>query len=179
MGIQLRLATIDEKPQLEALIEASARELSRGYYTDTQIEAAIRHVFGVDSELIADGTYFVAEVDGTVAGCGGWSQRTTLFGGDRSSGPRQSGKLDPSVDAAKIRAFFVHPAWARRGVGKAILEHCEAKARAAGFRRTELMATLPGVPFYRELGYKGTERLSYDAGGTPVEFVPMSRNLVD
>lgn len=178
MGIQLRPATIDEKPQLDALIEASARDLSRGYYTDAQIEAAVRHVFGVDSELIADGTYFVAEVDGALAGCGGWSQRKNLFGGDRSV-TRQSGKLDPSVDAAKIRAFFVHPAWARRGVGKAILKHCEAEARAAGFRRTELMATLPGVPFYRELGYEGTERLTYDAGGTPVEFVPMSRSLMD
>jgi GNAT superfamily N-acetyltransferase len=161
---------------LEALVEQSARMLSKGFYTDAQTDAAITHVFGVDSELVADGSYFVAEVDGTLAGCGGWSKRSTLFGGDRYGG-RTSGLLDPATDAAKIRAFFVGPDFARLGVGSAILDACETAARAAGYTRGELMATLSGVPFYSVRGYRAAARVRLDLGGVDVDFVPMTKNF--
>lgn len=177
MPTTLRAATAAETPALEALIAASARALGRGYYTDAETEAAITHVFGVDSALVADGTYLVAEVDGALAGCGGWSARRTLFGGDRFAA-RADDALDPTVDAARIRAFFVAPAFARRGVGAAILRACETAAATAGFGRTELMATLPGVPFYAAYGYVAATAIDYDCGGVPVRFVPMSRALL-
>lgn len=176
MDLHLRPARDDEIALLEDLIARSARVLSRGYYSPVEIEAAVEHVFGVDSELIADGTYFVAEADGMVAGCGGWSRRKTLFGSDRA-GSREAGYLDPARDAAKVRAFFVHPDWARRGVGQAILARCESEARAAGFTACELMATLPGVPFYRRMGYRGEEPIQYQAGGVTLRFVPMRKTL--
>jgi GNAT superfamily N-acetyltransferase len=176
MHLVLRPAIRREIPALEALINRSARDLSRGYYSPEEIAAAIEHVFGVDTELIEDGTYLVAEVDGTLAGCGGWSRRKTLFGSDRSAS-RESGTLDPETEPAKIRAFFVHPDWARRGIGQAILARCEAEARRAGFRACELMATLPGVPFYRAMGYEGDTPITYDAGGVTLAFVPMRKEL--
>jgi len=172
----LRRATAEDKPAIAALIERSARGLSRDDYADGQIEAAVARVFGVDSELIEDGTYVVAEAGGRLVGCGGWSRRRTLFGGDQAAS-REAGLLDPATDAAKIRAFFVDPDWARRGVATAILERCEAEAREAGFRAAELMATLPGVKFYRARGYEGDERISYDAEVTAIEFVPMRKRL--
>lgn len=195
--LHVRPATADEIPALERLIAASARQLSHGFYTEAEAEAAIAHVFGVDSELVADGTYLVAERDRSdsdgadlvangghggpaggpiLAGCGGWSRRATLFGGDRFAG-RQSGLLDPARDAAKIRAFFVAPDAARRGVGAALLQACEAAAAAAGFARTELMATLPGVPFYTAHGYVGGAEIALDCGGVPVRFLPMTKML--
>ena len=177
MNFLLRKARLDERPALEKLIALSARGLSRDDYSDAEIEAAIAHVFGVDTDLIHDQTYFVAERDGTLIGCGGWSKRKTLFGGD-NFGAREGGWLDPQTDAAKIRAFFVHPDWARRGVGRAIIEACEAEARAAGFVALEMMATLPGVKMYRALGYTGDARVSYMAGSVPLEFVPMRKKLV-
>ena len=161
---------------LNQLITASARRLSLGFYTPAQIEAAITHVFGVDSELVDDGTYLVVEAGGQLLGCGGWSRRATLFGGDDFAG-RQSGLLDPARDAAKIRAFFVAPEAARRGVGAALLQACETAAAQAGFTRTELMATLPGVPFYTSNFYVPGPAISIDCGGTAVEFVPMSKQL--
>ena len=174
----LRKAKLEDRPVLEALIADSARGLSRGHYTDAQIEAALQGAFGVDSELIADGTYFVAESNGEIVGCGGWSRRQTLFGGDAQPG-RRSDLLDPSRDAARIRAFFVHPAWARRGIGRAILGRCEAEARSCGFRSTELLATLPGHRFYRRLGYEGDERIAYAlSGGVSIDFIPMRKALV-
>ena len=124
---RIRRATLDERPALERLIAESARGLSRADYSDEQIEAAIAAVFGVDTDLIHDGTYYVAEASGQFVGCGGWSRRRTLFGGDRYA-VRDSGELDPATEAAKIRAFFVHPEWARRGVGAAILAACERDA---------------------------------------------------
>jgi GNAT superfamily N-acetyltransferase len=172
----IRPALASEVPALEALIAASARRLSQGYYTPEQTEAAITHVFGVDSELVADGSYLVAEAADGVLGCGGWSQRATLFGGDRFAG-RESGRLDPARDAAKIRAFFVAPQAARRGVGAALLQACETAAAAAGFARTELMATLPGVPFYAAYGYEAAAPISLDCGGVMVGFVPMAKLL--
>lgn len=177
MDFILRKASLEDGPAISRLIELSARGLSRADYTDEQIEAAIREVFGVDSELIRDGTYIVAEAEGRLIGCGGWSRRGTLFGGDQYAG-RESKELDPSSEAARIRAFFVHPEWARLGVGRAILERCEHEARAYGFRSLELMATLPGLKFYRSLGYKGSERVTYRLGqGTMIDFVPMRKEL--
>jgi GNAT superfamily N-acetyltransferase len=175
--VSIRPALAAEIPALEALITASARILSQGYYTQEETEAAIAHVFGVDSELVADGTYLVVEgEDGAILGCGGWSKRATLFGGDRFAG-RASGLLDPARDAAKIRAFFVAPEAARRGVGAALLKACEDAAATAGFSRTELMATLPGEPFYAVHGYQPQPGISFDCDGVPVRFVPMTKLL--
>jgi GNAT superfamily N-acetyltransferase len=173
----IRPARLDERPALEALIALSARELSRGDYTDGQLDRAIGTVFGVDTELIEDGTYLVAEIEGALAGCGGWSRRKTLFGADGRA-DREPGFLDPAVDAAKIRAFFVHPGFARRGVGRAIYDACEAGARAAGFGTLELMATLPGERLYRTLGFVGSQPIEYDmGGGLMIRFVPMRKSL--
>jgi len=172
----IRPATLADKPVLEALIARSARELSKGDYTPEQVEGALRGAFGVDTQLILDGTYFAVELDDRIVGCGGWSRRSTLFGGDTRAG-RDAGELDPRVDAAKIRAFFVDPDYARRGIGRAILEHCEAQAALHGFRRFELMATLPGVRLYEQCGYVGTTRTSYPLGpDLAIEFVPMSKS---
>lgn len=177
MSFSLRKATLGDRASLEVLIADSARGLSRGDYTSEQIEAALGAAFGVDSELIRDGTYFVAEVDGEIVGCGGWSFRRTLFGSDAQAG-RRSELLDPARDSARIRAFFIHPDWARRGIGTAILERCEAEARAHGFRSAELLATLPGERFYRALGYTGRERVEHRLrDGVTIDFVPMRKNL--
>jgi GNAT superfamily N-acetyltransferase len=176
-ALSLRKAILDDRPALERLIAESARGLSRPDYTDVQIEAALGTAFGVDSELIRDGTYFVAEAGAELVGCGGWSKRRTLFGGDAQPG-RRSELLDPQRDAARIRAFFVHPNWARRGVGRAILERCELEARAQGFRSVELLATLPGHKFYRTLGYTGDERIAHElSDGVRIDFIPMSKPL--
>ncbi len=166
MSIRIRTATHDEVPVLRELIEASVRQLQAHDYTEKQREAALRTVFGVDSQLIADGTYLVADAsdaqggDGkpTIAGCGGWSKRKTLFGGDQWSG-REDSLLDPARDAAKIRAFFIHPAWARQGVGTLILDACESAARAAGFTRFEMGATLTGVKLFGVKGYATIKRM--------------------
>jgi len=173
----IRPATLADKPALTDLIARSARELSAGDYTPEQVEGALRGAFGVDTQLITDRTYFVAEEDGKLVACGGWSKRRTLFGGDARSG-RDAAELDPAVDAAKIRAFFVDPAYARRGLGSAILDRCEAEARACGFRRFEMMATLPGARLYARYGYSGTERVQYEMEpGLSIEFIPMSKKV--
>ncbi|HVF66971.1 MAG TPA: GNAT family N-acetyltransferase [Pyrinomonadaceae bacterium] len=177
MDYVIRKARLDDREAIELLIAGSARSLSREDYSERQIESAIRTVFGVDTDLIVDGTYFVAEDSGTLVGCGGWSKRRTLFGGDRFAS-RDSGGLDPAVDAARVRAFFVHPEYARRGIGRAILSLCESEAKADGFRAIELMATLPGVRLYRACGYEGGERVEYELGDDAViEFVPMRKQL--
>ena len=179
MPYQIRPATASDKPQLEALIARSARELSKADYTPDQIEAALRGAFGVDSQLIQDGTYFVVESDGECIGCGGWSYRRTLFGGDARA-ERDASALDPHQDAAKIRAFFIDPAHARRGLGQALLERCESEARAHGFSRCELMATLPGVRLYAARGYVAlSEMIHYPLGssGLTIQFVPMGKPL--
>jgi len=155
---RVRPATRADIPQLSQVIERSARELQREDYTDRQIESAIETIFGVDTTLIDDGTYLVVEIESEIVACGGWSKRKTLFGGDRWT-QREDDLLDPAVDAAKIRAFFVHPAWARRGLGTLLLESCENAARAAGFRRFEMGATLTGVHLYERRGYKEVERI--------------------
>jgi GNAT superfamily N-acetyltransferase len=157
MKIRIRLAEAGDIPRLQELIQASVRGLQARDYTAAQLENALRSVYGVDTQLISDGTYFAAvetESSGAalLVGCGGWSKRKTLYGGDQWK-DREDSLLDPAKDAAKIRAFFVHPAWARRGIGGMILEACEAAAEAAGFRRLEMGATLTGIPFYRAKGY--------------------------
>ncbi|MEO8603724.1 MAG: GNAT family N-acetyltransferase [bacterium] len=171
----LRRAVADEIPALQALITASARGLAGDDYSPAQIEAALGSAWGVDSELIRDQTYFVAELDGCMAGCGGWSFRATLFGADAQAG-RSSARLDAAVDAARIRAFFVRPDWARRGVGRALLEHCEAAARVHGFRAAQLMATLPGVRLYQRFGYVAAAPQDHPLpGGLRIPFVPMHK----
>jgi GNAT superfamily N-acetyltransferase len=176
-GIAIRPAQAAEIAALERLIAASARALSQGFYTDRETEAAITHVFGVDSDLVADGTYLVAEEAGDIVGCGGWSRRRTLFGGDRFAG-RESGLLDPAVDAARIRAFFIAPGHARKGIATRLLAACEQAAARAGFTRTALMATLPGVPFYAAHGYRPGAETMHHCGDTPVRFVPMDKTLL-
>jgi GNAT superfamily N-acetyltransferase len=157
MPISIRLARSQDILALNQLIPTSVRALSAGYYTPAQIESAIVHIFGVDSQLIDDGTYYVAMADEQIAGCGGWSKRKTLFGGDQMKSAADN-LLDPEHDAARIRAFFVHPAWSRRGIGRAIIEACEHAARRDGFHSMELVATLPGEPLYAALGYAVTRR---------------------
>jgi GNAT superfamily N-acetyltransferase len=158
MEITIRVAVMDDVPALQTLIPHSARELSQGYYTPQQIESAIKYIFGVDTQLITDRTYYVAEAAGQMAGCGGWSKRKTMFGGDQMKAA-QDPMLDPTADAGRIRAFFTHPAWARKGIGRRIIQACEEAARAEGFTRLELVATLPGEPLYAAMGYAVTERL--------------------
>ena len=181
--IRIRAATNQDVPRLERLIAASVRELQAQDYSTEQREAALQSVFGVDSQLIADGTYLVAEArpsdptspeaeesDETtvagmprLAGCGGWSRRTTLFGGDQWTA-RQDDLLDPAHDAAKIRAFFIHPLWARRGLATKILEACEAAAREAGFKRYEMGATLTGVKLFEARGYIPMRKIEISIG---------------
>jgi len=176
-AIVVRVATPADLPALRELIPASVRELSRGYYTPEQIESAIRHVFGVDTQLVEDGTYFVAHEGEALAGCGGWSRRNTLFGGDQmKSGPDPL--LYPETEPARIRAFFVRPGFARRGVGSRILEACVRAAREDGFRSLELAATLPGEPLYRAFGFETRERLdTLLPDGVKIPFIRMWRAL--
>ncbi len=171
-----RLARSDDVAALTELIAASARGLSGGHYSDAQVEAALRGAFGVDTGLIADGTYYLAEADGMPVACGGWSRRRALFGGDAYHGATQD-RLDPATEPARIRAFFVHPAWARRGLGLALLDLCEQGALAAGFRRLTLMATLPGLALYLRAGYVAQTPQDIDLNGTLIRFVPMAKAL--
>jgi GNAT superfamily N-acetyltransferase len=175
MAYKIRKAFIDECAALTKLIAISARGLSIHDYTAEQIEGALRGTYGVDSQLVKDGTYFVVEAGTQIVGCGGWSRRRTIFGGDHF-GQRDDAALDPRVDAAKIRAFFIHPNHARQGIAKLILTHCEAEAIAYGFSRFELMATLPGLPFYAAQGYEqGAPILHTLDDDLTIEFVPMTK----
>ncbi len=161
MIVQIRLAQLEDIPLLEDLIRDSVSVLSVPYYTATQINSALAHVFGPDTQLILDGTYFLAEADNQIAGSGGWSKRKTLFGGDRAKSVADS-LLDPTTDAARIRAFYVHPHWSRKGIATKILAACEDAARLAGFGRIELAATLPGEPLYLARGYRKCEPIQID-----------------
>ena len=173
----LRPATPHDLPALQALIPLSVRGLSHGYYTDAQVESAIRHVFGPDTQLIADETYFVAEAGAEIVGCGGWSRRRTLYGGDQSKAGEDE-ILDPGSDPARIRAFFVHPDWARQGIGSRLLHTCSQAAREAGFHRLELMATLPGEALYEALGFAAKERVeTVLPDGIVIAFVRMERAI--
>lgn len=202
--MRIRRAVSDDLPALRVLIEMSVRGLQATDYTPPQIEGALASVYGVDSRLIADGTYFAVErapgetvgppregvqgeareaeqgtgrADGesAIIGCGGWSRWRTLFGGDHFGG-REDVVLDPHHDAAKIRAFFVHPAWARRGIGRMILDACERAAREAGYSALEMGATLTGVPFYQAMGYTTVEALEVPlANGASLPIVRMRK----
>lgn len=178
MEAAFRKATLDDRPAIAELIAVSARGLSQGDYTEEQIESAIATgVFGVDTQLIGDETYYVAEFDGRMVGCGGWGRRRTLFGGDRHF-QRGAEELDSKSEPARIRAFFVHPECARRGIGRGILERCESDARAHDFRSTELMATLPGEKLYGALGYDVVERVEYEMeDGVMIPLVRMRKEL--
>ena len=181
MLLQVRQAVPADVAALQDLIRASVLGLQAADYTPEQLELALDRVFGVDTQLIEDGTYFVAEAwagdDRVIAGCGGWSKRKTLFGSDHCAG-REDALLDPLCDAAKIRAFFVHPGWARRGVGSRILEVCEAAAVAAGFRRLEMGATLTGVPLYLARGYVEREHRQVPlVPGLSLPIVHMEKDL--
>jgi GNAT superfamily N-acetyltransferase len=181
MLLQVRQAVPADVAALQDLIRASVLGLQAADYTPEQLELALDRVFGVDTQLIEDGTYFVAEAwagdDRVIAGCGGWSKRKTLFGSDHCAG-REDALLDPLRDAAKIRAFFVHPGWARRGVGSRILEVCEAAAAAAGFRRLEMGATLTGVPLYLARGYVEREQRQVPlVPGLSLPIVHMEKHL--
>jgi len=175
--VQFRRASLDDIPAIERLIALAARGLSRDDYSEEQIEAALGSALGVDSQLVRDGTYFVAETDGTLVACGGWSWRKTLFGSDGQA-DREPESLDPTRDAARIRAFFVHPDWARRGLGRTTLELCEAEARSSGFTSAELMATLPGERLYRTCGYASEDSIQHTLpGGVAIQFVPMRKHF--
>jgi len=172
-----RLATERDIAAIEALIPVSVRTLQAPYYTGAQMDAAIGPVFGVDRQLIRDGSYFVVEEDGQVIGCGGWSRRASLCGSDRGRGPDEA-ELDPAVDPARIRAFFVHPRWARRGIGRSLMAACEAAIAVAGFRTVVIMSTLAGEPLYAAHGYRVTERSEAElAGGLSLPVVRMERTL--
>jgi GNAT superfamily N-acetyltransferase len=178
---QIRKALAADIARLREVIEASVRGLQAEDYSPAQIEGALASVYGVDSRLIADGTYLVAEVlqsqNTEIVACGGWSKRNTLYGGDQYAG-REDSLLDPARDAAKIRAFFVHPKWARRGIGGLILEACENAAREAGFTRLEMGATLSGVAFYRAKGYEAAENQEVPLGnGQSLPIVRMAKRI--
>jgi GNAT superfamily N-acetyltransferase len=154
MAATIRLAALEDVPTLQELIAESVRALSLPYYSEWEIDSALVHVFGVDRQLIHDATYFVAEIEGQIVGCGGWSKRKTLFGGDQAQSARVDELLNPEMDAARVRAFYVHPQWSRRGIGRQILKACEEAARESGFTMLELIATLPGEPLYSAQGYE-------------------------
>jgi GNAT superfamily N-acetyltransferase len=176
MNYQLRTATHADEPALRALIARSIRTLGAGDYSAEQIEAALQGAFGVDTALIRDETYFVVSTEaGELVACGGWSRRRTLFGSDQRA-ERDESWLDPQRESARIRAFFVDPAHARRGLGRAILDHSEAQAAAAGFSSFELMATLPGVRLYEKCGYLAGGEVDHPIGeGLSIRFVPMRK----
>jgi GNAT superfamily N-acetyltransferase/tRNA(Leu) C34 or U34 (ribose-2'-O)-methylase TrmL len=166
-----RLATPDDVPTVVALMDAAIGELQKGFLDPDQIESS-RAIMGLDRQLIDDGTYFVVELDDVVVGCGGWSRRATLYGGDHSAG-RDASLLDPATQPAKVRAMYTHPAYTRRGVGRLILRRCEEAALAEGFRTLDLMSTLSGEPLYRAAGFEPIERVEDPAGGTPVPLIRM------
>jgi GNAT superfamily N-acetyltransferase len=175
MGLVSRVAVREDLPALKPVIDAAIGELQKGFLDAAQIEAS-RAIMGLDAQLIDDGTYFVVEESGRVAGCGGWSRRATLYGGDHSAG-RDAALLDPAVEPAKVRAMYTHPDFARRGVGRLILGLCEGAARAEGFRVLDLMGTMAGRPLYEAAGFRVIEKLSDDAGGVPVPLVRMRKEL--
>jgi GNAT superfamily N-acetyltransferase len=175
MDFASRLATDADADRLRVVMDASIDRLQKGFLTDEQI-ASSRAIMGIDNQLIADGTYYVVEHDGLVAGCGGWSRRATLYGGDSTPG-RDPHLLDPAVDAARVRAMYTDPAFARQGVGRLILTLCERAAAAEGFTRLELMGTMSGQPLYTAYGFVAVEEVVDDRGGAPVPLVKMEKQI--
>ena len=170
-----RIARREDTDALRMLMDASIAELQKGFLDDAQI-AASRAIMGLDTQLIDDGTYFIVECDGEIAGCGGWSRRATLYGGDHSSA-RDASLLDPRTDAARVRAMSTPPAHTRKGIGRLILSLCEEAARAEGYSSVQLMATMAGVPLYTASGYEPHEEILDDRGGVPVPLVRMTKRL--
>ncbi len=175
--MKIRVATADDLPAMRELMRRAIDELQRGFLSAAEVRAS-HAVMGLDTQLVADATYFVAMIDGALAGCGGWSRRATLYGGDHSSDLREPRLLDPRSEAARVRAMYTDPAFTRRGVGRAILEASEAAARAAGFAAAELMATLAGEPLYRASGYVEIERTAAPVDGVDVPLIRMRKPLV-
>jgi len=174
-GLSHRIAGLDDAPALAVVMDAAIAELQKGFLDPAQI-ASSRMIMGLDRQLLADGTYFIVEAEGSIAGCGGWSRRATLYGGDHTPG-RDAALLDPATEAARVRAMYTHPAFARRGVGRLILQLCEAAARAEGFHRVELMATLSGRALYSQCGYQDIEAIEDARGGAPVPLVRMGKAI--
>ena len=170
-----RLASRADLDALKVLMDAAISELQKPFLDQSQI-ASSRAIMGLDTQLIDDGTYFIVEAAGGLAGCGGWSRRATLYGGDQSPG-RSAALLDPAKDAARVRAMYTHPHHTRKGVGRLILSLCEQAARSEGFRKVELMATLAGEPLYRACGYKPRQHVMDDRGGAAVPLVRMTKSL--
>jgi GNAT superfamily N-acetyltransferase len=175
VGLTHRLARREDVDALRVLMDAAISELQKPFLSEGQI-ASSRTIMGLDTQLIDDGTYFIVDADGQLAGCGGWSRRATLYGGDQSPG-RSAALLDPAKDAARVRAMYTHPLHVRKGVGRLILSLCEGAARAEGFGRVEPMATLAGVPLYRAAGYEPREEVTDDRGGVAVPLLRMSKSL--
>lgn len=175
-ALTLRLARPEDMPVLSALMDRAIGELLQDFLPPEGVRASYE-IMGLDTQLIADGTYFVVEDAGSIAGCGGWSRRATLFGGDHSAG-RDAAMLDPKVDAARVRAMYTHPDHTRKGVGRLILDACEAAARAEGFSRVEMAATLGGVPLYRACGYHDIEPFeAVTSTGYRVPLIRMGKGL--
>jgi GNAT superfamily N-acetyltransferase len=201
LPLTIRLATLDDIPALTALINTSVRALHAPFYTQAQIEGSLASVYGTDTTIVQDGNYFVVTIlsqeksnaavpvhstEETIIACGGWSFRSTLYGGDQFSSRDDDNLMNPETDAAKIRAFFVHPDFTRRGIGRMILERCEQEARKRGFKRAEIGATLAGVEFYRRSGYEvlleqGTEGVEERklGNGEVLKLLRMGRKLVE
>ncbi|MGH6894261.1 MAG: GNAT family N-acetyltransferase, partial [Dongiaceae bacterium] len=173
--LQGRLARLEDLDALNALMDLAIGELLKPFLDATQIDSS-RTIMGLDTQLIRDGTYFVVEQDGAIAGCGGWSRRATMYGGDASPG-RDAALLDPAREPARVRAMYTHPSFTRRGVGRLILSLCEDAARAEGFIRAELVATMAGLPLYLACGYRPVEHFSDDRGGAPVPLARMTKAL--
>ncbi|MEU0314238.1 GNAT family N-acetyltransferase [Nocardioides sp. NPDC006273] len=170
-----RIATPKDIPALTAIMHSSIAELQKEFLTKAQITSS-KTVMGIDTQLIEDGTYFVVEEDHEIAGCGGWSRRATLYGGDHTPG-REPTLLDPARDPARVRAMYTNPAFTRRGVGRLILDLCEQAAAAEGFTTLELMGTLSGEPLYSAYGFESVERITDDRGGAPVPLVRMRKSI--
>ncbi|CAN7701392.1 GNAT family N-acetyltransferase [Mesorhizobium amorphae] len=175
ISLDHRLATRADMPALAELMNAAIGELQKPFLTEEQI-ASSRAIMGLDTQLIDDGTYFIVEQNGVLAGCGGWSRRETLYGGDRSPG-RDAALLDPRKDAARVRAMYTHPTFTRRGVGRLILKLCEDAARGEGFTSVELMATMAGEPLYRACGFEAVEEVVDNRGGAGVPLLRMRKAL--
>lgn len=176
MPFDHRLATLEDRPGLVQLMDRAIDQLQRAYLSPEQISAS-HAMMGIDTELIRDGTYFIIEDAGIMAGCGGWSRRATLYGGDHSTDLRESRLLDPATDPARIRAMYTDPAFVRRGVGRLILQLCEQAAAAAGFTQIEMMATLSGEPLYRAAGYRVIAPDAYTKGDVTVPLLRMGKTL--
>jgi len=175
-ALSSRLATLDDLPALKSLMALAIGELQKSFLTPDEIEAS-RAVMGLDTQLVRDGTYFIIESGGRLAGCGGWSRRATLYGGDHSTDLREPRLLDPATEAARVRAMYTHPDFTRRGVGRMIIDLSEQAARAEGFARAEMMATLAGEPLYRSCGYEEIERHFAEVGDRRVPLIRMGKRL--